>query len=157
MPHTLPRRTTSHPSRITHPPRPPRLARRPLFLLQAHALERVLLVTSAAPVAPAPPPRPTLAALPPVNTGPPRPPSPVHALVVAGGVGANRRLRDQLRAAAAARAASVHYPRPEFCTDNAAMIALAGHARLVAGDRATLAVEAFARWPLAQLTPPAGD
>lgn len=80
-----------------------------------------------------------------------------RALVVAGGVGANRRLRDQLRTAAAARAVSVHYPRPEFCTDNAAMIALAGHARLVAGERATLAVEAYARWPLAELTAPIGD
>src|SRR5690606_30783712 len=51
-------------------------------------------------------------------------------LVVAGGVGANRRLREQLREALAARGGTVFYPRPEFCTDNAAMIAYAGCQRL---------------------------
>ena len=75
-------------------------------------------------------------------------------LVIAGGVGANRRLRDQLRQIAAERGVTVHYPRPEFCTDNAAMIALAGHARLTAGEHAGLGVEAYARWPLAGLEPP---
>ena len=51
-------------------------------------------------------------------------------LVVAGGVGANRALREALAAAAARRGARVHWPRIEFCTDNAAMIAVAGFARL---------------------------
>ncbi len=78
-----------------------------------------------------------------------------RALVIAGGVGANRRLREGLRVVAAQRGASVHYPRPEFCTDNAAMIALAGHARLVAGERNGLGLQAYARWPLSGLTPPA--
>jgi N6-L-threonylcarbamoyladenine synthase len=77
-----------------------------------------------------------------------------RALVVAGGVGANRRLRSQLAEAAATRGARVHYPRLEFCTDNAAMIAYAGHARLAAGERATLSVDARARWPLQELQPP---
>ncbi|MBS0396308.1 MAG: tRNA (adenosine(37)-N6)-threonylcarbamoyltransferase complex transferase subunit TsaD, partial [Proteobacteria bacterium] len=40
------------------------------------------------------------------------------------------------------------------CTDNAAMIALAGEARLAAGERAPLAALARARWPLAELRPP---
>jgi N6-L-threonylcarbamoyladenine synthase len=75
-------------------------------------------------------------------------------LVVAGGVGANARLRVRLAEVAAAAGARTAYPRPEFCTDNAAMIALAGEARLAAGERADLAVVARARWPLAELAAP---
>ena len=75
-------------------------------------------------------------------------------LVIAGGVGANRRLRERLRAEAAQLGVSVHYPRPEFCTDNAAMIALAGHARLREGQVSGLGFAARARWPLAELEPP---
>jgi N6-L-threonylcarbamoyladenine synthase len=51
-------------------------------------------------------------------------------LVVAGGVGANTRLREQLNAAAAKRGLRVHYPELALCTDNGAMIALAGAMRL---------------------------
>jgi len=58
----------------------------------------------------------------------------LNRLVVAGGVGANRQLRDALNAAAAKRRFSVHYPDLALCTDNGAMIALAGALRL-------------ARWP----------
>jgi N6-L-threonylcarbamoyladenine synthase len=50
--------------------------------------------------------------------------------VVAGGVGANTRLREQLNAAAAKRGLRVHYPELALCTDNGAMIALAGAMRL---------------------------
>jgi N6-L-threonylcarbamoyladenine synthase len=78
----------------------------------------------------------------------------IRALVVAGGVGANRRLRMELAAAVATAGGRVHYPRPEFCTDNAAMIALAGHERLVAGEREALPVRARARWPLNELAAP---
>jgi len=74
-------------------------------------------------------------------------------LVVSGGVGANRALRAQLSAAARARGARVYYPRIEFCTDNAAMIAVAGLARLAAGQHDGLAIEARAQWPLAALPP----
>jgi N6-L-threonylcarbamoyladenine synthase len=78
----------------------------------------------------------------------------IWELVVAGGVGANRRLRAELAAAVVAAGGRVHYPRPEFCTDNAAMIALAGHARLTAGECEALPVRARARWPLNDLAAP---
>jgi N6-L-threonylcarbamoyladenine synthase len=74
-------------------------------------------------------------------------------LVVSGGVGANRELRTRLSAAARARGARVYYPRVEFCTDNAAMIAVAGMARLEAGQHDGLEIQAHARWPLAALAP----
>jgi N6-L-threonylcarbamoyladenine synthase len=54
-------------------------------------------------------------------------------LVVAGGVGANRRLRARFDAESARRGLRVYYPRLEFCTDNAAMIAVAGLRALASG------------------------
>ncbi len=78
----------------------------------------------------------------------------LERLVIAGGVGANQRLRQRLAEASASRGASVYYPRPGLCTDNAAMIAYAGHCRLVAGERHELPLEACARWPLDELRPP---
>jgi N6-L-threonylcarbamoyladenine synthase len=75
------------------------------------------------------------------------------ALVVAGGVGANRLLRERLAAAAVRQGASVYYPRIEFCTDNAAMIAVAGMARLKAGLHETAAIRSRATWPLTELAP----
>ncbi|MEK7360991.1 MAG: tRNA (adenosine(37)-N6)-threonylcarbamoyltransferase complex transferase subunit TsaD, partial [Pseudomonadota bacterium] len=57
----------------------------------------------------------------------------LNQLVVAGGVGANRRLRERLDHAAAEQGYAVFYPEFEFCTDNGAMIALAGALRLGAG------------------------
>jgi N6-L-threonylcarbamoyladenine synthase len=80
----------------------------------------------------------------------------VPRLVVAGGVGANRCLRERLAAAARAAGAEVFYPRLEFCTDNGAMIAYAGMLRLAAGEAAPAAIEARARWDLETLRPPAG-
>jgi N6-L-threonylcarbamoyladenine synthase len=72
-----------------------------------------------------------------------------RTLVVAGGVGANSALRTQLATVARACGAQIRYPRIEFCTDNAAMIAMAGLWRLRAGSREPLAIRARARWPLA--------
>jgi N6-L-threonylcarbamoyladenine synthase len=77
----------------------------------------------------------------------------LQRLVVAGGVGANRQLRASLDAEARRRRFRVHYPELEYCTDNGAMIALAGCLRLQAGTPAKPA-GAFAvqpRWPLMQL------
>jgi N6-L-threonylcarbamoyladenine synthase len=76
-------------------------------------------------------------------------------LVIAGGVGANHRLRARMLAMGERNGVRVAYPRVEFCTDNAAMIALLGHLRLSAGERGDLAIRARARWPMAELVPPA--
>ncbi len=72
-------------------------------------------------------------------------------LVIAGGVSANRRLREKLEQALARIDAGVFYARPEFCTDNGAMIAYAGYQRLMAGERASLSVEVRPRWPMTEL------
>ena len=70
-------------------------------------------------------------------------------LVVAGGVGANRKLRERLAVIAAESGAELYFPRAEFCTDNGAMIALAGCLRLAAsGGTGSLGLGARARWPL---------
>jgi N6-L-threonylcarbamoyladenine synthase len=73
------------------------------------------------------------------------------SLVVAGGVGANRNLRAELLRALTAIGARVFYPRPEFCTDNGAMIAYAGLQRLQAGHISTGEVQARPRWELEAL------
>lgn len=78
----------------------------------------------------------------------------LSTLVVAGGVGANQSLRQQLAALGQRAGVRVLYPRPEFCTDNAAMIAYAGHRRLVSGEHDDLKIRATARWPLDTLQPP---
>ena len=77
----------------------------------------------------------------------------LERLVMAGGVSANRRLRQRLREMAESRGWTVFYPRLEFCTDNGAMIALAGCLRLQAGQHDGLAVRAQARWPMESLEP----
>ena len=74
-------------------------------------------------------------------------------LTVSGGVGANRHLRDTLSQRLASRGARAYYPRPEFCTDNAAMIAVAGMARLRAGQHDDLSIGARAQWALESLPP----
>jgi N6-L-threonylcarbamoyladenine synthase len=75
-------------------------------------------------------------------------------LVVAGGVGANRRLRERLEVIARSAGAELYFPRTEFCTDNGAMIALAGCLRLAAGERQGLTVGARANWALGDLALP---
>ncbi|MCK9986057.1 MAG: N6-L-threonylcarbamoyladenine synthase [Azoarcus sp.] len=77
-------------------------------------------------------------------------------LVVAGGVGANRQLRQRLDVATRRKGWRVYYPEPELCTDNGAMIAFAGARRLAAGEVPGMAcaVKVHPRWPLAALRAP---
>jgi len=72
-------------------------------------------------------------------------------LVMAGGVSANRTLRARMEELMAKRRGEVFSARPEFCTDNGAMIAYAGMIRLKAGTAGELSVTVRPRWPLAEL------
>ena len=72
-------------------------------------------------------------------------------LVVAGGVGANVRLRAKLQAQAEKHGGRVCFPRPAFCTDNGAMIAYAGALRLAAGQHDSAAADVRPRWDMATL------
>ncbi|ANI30145.1 UGMP family protein [Yersinia entomophaga] len=72
-------------------------------------------------------------------------------LVIAGGVSANTTLRRKLAEMMQKRGGEVFYARPEFCTDNGAMIAYAGMIRLKTGVNSELTVSVRPRWPLAEL------
>ena len=77
----------------------------------------------------------------------------LKTLVVAGGVGANRALRERLQSDCRKIGARVHYPEPDLCTDNGAMIAMAAAMRLSAGvelPNTDYAFDVLPRWPLAQ-------
>ncbi|WP_010322912.1 tRNA (adenosine(37)-N6)-threonylcarbamoyltransferase complex transferase subunit TsaD [Marinobacterium stanieri] len=69
-------------------------------------------------------------------------------LVIAGGVSANKRLRERLDEVVRKEKSGLFYARPEFCTDNGAMIAYAGCQRLLAGQQADLTILARPRWPM---------
>lgn len=73
-------------------------------------------------------------------------------LVIAGGVGANKLLRQQLVEMTQKIGGQVFYPRAEFCTDNGAMIAYAGCQRLLAGQSADLSLSVVPRWPMTELS-----
>jgi N6-L-threonylcarbamoyladenine synthase len=77
-------------------------------------------------------------------------------LIVSGGVGANKRLREQLNFATKRKLCHVHYPRLEFCTDNGAMIAFAGAQRLKAlkENKPNHSFTVRPRWDLAELQKP---
>ena len=72
-------------------------------------------------------------------------------IVVAGGVGANKRLRAKLQQMAARRGGRACFPRPSLCTDNGAMIAFAGALRLEAGQHNPPQVQVTPRWDMATL------
>lgn len=75
----------------------------------------------------------------------------MKTLVIAGGVSANKRLREKLETALAKLNSRVFYARHEFCTDNGAMIAYAGCQRLMAGHSEPLGVTVQPRWALDSL------
>jgi N6-L-threonylcarbamoyladenine synthase len=77
----------------------------------------------------------------------------IPTLVLAGGVSANRNLRHRMGAMMAKQGGRAFYPRPEFCTDNGAMIAYAGWQRLRAGQLEPLTFGALPRWSLETLSP----
>ncbi len=69
-------------------------------------------------------------------------------LVIAGGVSANQQLRQRLATLNSEMGITVYYPRPEFCTDNGAMIAYAGYVHLANGESSPLGFRAYPRWAL---------
>ncbi len=76
----------------------------------------------------------------------------INRLVVAGGVGANQALRTALQNHLAPQGVELFFPRKEFCTDNAAMIAYTGYQRLSAGQRDFgLEIQVKPRWPIEEL------
>ena len=87
----------------------------------------------------------------------------LNRLVVSGGVSANKHLRDVFDRRLTTleidgQAVEIDYPSLEFCTDNAAMIALVGALRLgtddVKSEKASLDVQIRPRWPISELQPP---
>lgn len=75
----------------------------------------------------------------------------LKTLVIAGGVSANQSIRQHLIDMTETMGARAYFPRPDFCTDNAAMIAYAGCQRLLAGQSQDLEILARPRWPIDQL------
>ncbi len=77
-----------------------------------------------------------------------------NRIVIAGGVGANQRLRTALRAMSEEYGAELYYPRIEFCTDNGAMIAYVGCLRMRQHISNDLQIKVKARWGVDELMPP---
>ena len=77
----------------------------------------------------------------------------LNRIVIAGGVSANRSIREKLSYLMKKRRGEIFYPRLQFCTDNGAMIAYAGAQRLQAGQHDSLNFAATPRWSLENLTP----
>lgn len=77
----------------------------------------------------------------------------VEAVVIAGGVACNQALRDLMNERASLSGTRVYYPRPAYCTDNGAMIAVAGYHRVMNGERAGLETDVRSRFPIAHLAP----
>ena len=72
-------------------------------------------------------------------------------LVMAGGVSANKQLRADLAEMMKSLGGEVYYPRPQFCTDNGAMIAYTGFLRLKHGEQTDLSVSVKPRWTMTEL------
>jgi len=72
-----------------------------------------------------------------------------NSIVVAGGVACNKRLREKLLKEF--KGMKLYFPRPEFCTDNGAMIAVAGYYRLIKGEKADFYIRARSRYPISEI------
>lgn len=77
----------------------------------------------------------------------------VNSLVIAGGVACNQSLRERLEETASRNGVKFYYPRPSYCTDNGAMIALAGYHRMLSGEVADLSIDVRSRFPVNDLRP----
>ena len=77
----------------------------------------------------------------------------LSTVVIAGGVACNNRLRNRMTEAAAAEGVQIFFPSPKFCTDNGAMIALAGYHRFLGGEYADLSLDVRSKYPIEELPP----
>jgi len=75
----------------------------------------------------------------------------VDSMVVAGGVACNKALRKRLSDEADARGIKFYYPRPVYCTDNGAMIALTGYYRIMRGEKSGQAEDVRSRYPIEEI------
>jgi N6-L-threonylcarbamoyladenine synthase len=75
----------------------------------------------------------------------------VNSLVLAGGVACNKALRQRLTGAADARGMKLYYPRPAYCTDNGAMIALTGAYRIMRGEQSGQSEDVRSRFPIEEI------